>query len=44
MLEKMNGHVTHGCIERGALHAAKRIKAINPKTLILFYLNCTCPR
>ena len=39
MLEKMNGHVAHGCIENGSLQAAKRIKARNPRTLILFYLN-----
>mmetsp|Transcript_9852 Transcript_9852/g.21256 ORF Transcript_9852/g.21256 Transcript_9852/m.21256 type:complete len:238 (+) Transcript_9852:405-1118(+) len=39
MLEKMNGHLTHGCIERGSSQAARRIKAINPRTVILFYLN-----
>ena len=40
MLEKMNGHETHGSIEAGTLVAAKRIKAVNPKVKILFYLNC----
>jgi len=39
MLEKMNGHQTCGSIERGALEAAKSIKQINPKVVILFYLN-----
>ena len=39
MLEKYNGHVTYGTVEKGTLHAAKRIKAINPKVKILFYLN-----
>ena len=39
MLEKMNGHETHGSVEKGALEAAKRIKAVNPKVKILFYLN-----
>jgi hypothetical protein len=39
MLEKMNGHETHGSVEKGTLEAAKRIKAINPKVKILFYLN-----
>ena len=39
MLEKYNGHVTYGTVEKGTLHAAKRIKAINPKVRILFYLN-----
>jgi hypothetical protein len=39
MLEKMNGHETHGSVEKGALAAAKRIKAVNPKVKILFYLN-----
>ena len=40
MLEKMNGHETHGSIEAGTLVAARRIKAVNPKVKILFYLNC----
>ena len=39
MLEKYNGHVTYGTVEKGTLRAAKRIKAINPKVKILFYLN-----
>lgn len=39
MLEKMNGHETHGCVEKGALEAAKRIKALNPNVKVLFYLN-----
>ena len=42
MLEKMNGHKTHGSIEKGTLVAAKRIKAINPKVKVLFYLNSMC--
>ena len=39
MLEKMNGHETHGSVEKGTLEAARKIKAINPKVKILFYLN-----
>jgi hypothetical protein len=39
MLEKMNGHQTHGSVEKGTLEAARRIKAVNPKVMILFYLN-----
>lgn len=39
MLEKMTGHETYGSIEKGSLEAAKRIKKINPKVKILFYLN-----
>lgn len=39
MLEKMNGNRSHGSVEKGTLHAAKRIKAVNPKVKILFYLN-----
>jgi hypothetical protein len=39
MLEKMNGHETHGSVENGTLVAAKRIKAVNGKVKILFYLN-----
>ena len=39
MLEKMNGHETYGSIEEGTLQAARRIKAVNPKVKILFYLN-----
>jgi hypothetical protein len=39
MLEKMNGHETHGSVERGTLVAARRIKAVNSKVKILFYLN-----
>lgn len=39
MLEKFNGHKTHGTTEKGTLHAAKRIKAVNSKVKILFYLN-----
>ena len=39
MLEKMNGHQTHGSVEKGTLEAARRIKVINPKVKILFYLN-----
>ena len=40
MLEKYNGHETHGSVEMGTLVAARRIKAVNEKVKILFYLNC----
>ena len=39
MLEKTTGQKTYGSIEKGSLEAAKRIKKINPKVKILFYLN-----
>ncbi|KAL3786152.1 hypothetical protein HJC23_010726 [Cyclotella cryptica] len=39
MLEKANGFRTHGSVESGAFEAAKRIKNINPKVKVLFYLN-----
>ena len=39
MLEKSNGHETYGDVETGTLQAAKRIKKINVKVKILFYLN-----
>ena len=39
MLEKSNGHETYGDVETGTLQAAKRIKKINAKVKILFYLN-----
>ena len=39
MLEKSNGLETYGDIETGTLQAAKRIKKINAKVKILFYLN-----
>lgn len=40
MLEKMNGHEAYGSVERGTLATARRIKAVNSKVKILFYLNC----
>ena len=40
MLEKYNGHETHGSVEMGTLVAARRIKAVNTKVKILLYLNC----
>ena len=40
MLEKYNGHETHGSVEMGTLVAARRIKAVNAKVKIFFYLNC----
>ena len=40
MLEKYNGHEMHGSVEMGTLVAARRIKAVNAKVKILFYLNC----
>lgn len=42
MLEKANGHNAYGSVEAGTLEAAKRIKHINPKVKILFYLNAMC--
>jgi hypothetical protein len=39
MLEKFNGHHTYGSVEKGTLEAARRIKAVNTKVKILFYLN-----
>jgi hypothetical protein len=39
MLEKANGFRTYGSVEKGTLEAAKRIKQVNPKVKILFYLN-----
>ena len=39
MLEKFNGHATYGTVEQGSLEAAKRIKGINSKVKVLFYLN-----
>ena len=42
MLEKANGHRTYGSVEAGSLEAAKRIKQVNPKVKILFYLNAMC--
>ncbi|KAL7489209.1 hypothetical protein ACHAW6_014801 [Cyclotella cf. meneghiniana] len=39
MLEKANGFRTHGSVELGALEAAKRIKNVNSKVTVLFYLN-----
>ena len=39
MLEKSNGHETYGDVETGTLQAAKRIKKINVRVKILFYLN-----
>jgi hypothetical protein len=39
MLEKSNGFRTHGSVEAGTLAAAKRIKSVNPKIKVLFYLN-----
>ena len=38
-LEKANGHKAYGSVEKGSLEAAKRIKKINSKVKILFYLN-----
>ena len=38
MLEKMNGHESYGSVEKGTLEAAKRIKGVNSKVTILFYL------
>lgn len=37
--EKANGHQDHGSVEAGTLKAARAVKAINPKTKILFYRN-----
>mmetsp|Transcript_10903 Transcript_10903/g.21682 ORF Transcript_10903/g.21682 Transcript_10903/m.21682 type:complete len:395 (-) Transcript_10903:28-1212(-) len=42
MLEKANGHRVYGSVEAGTLEAAKRIKQVNPKVKILFYLNAMC--
>lgn len=42
MLEKANGHRQYGSVEAGTLEAAKRIKQVNPKVKILFYLNAMC--
>lgn len=39
MLEKTNGVDAYGSVEEGTLQAAKRIKGVNPKVKILFYLN-----
>jgi hypothetical protein len=39
MLEKANGFRTYGSVEAGSLEAAKRIKQVNSKVKILFYLN-----
>ena len=39
MLEKTNGADAYGSVEKGSLEAAKRIKKINSKVKILFYLN-----
>lgn len=39
MLEKANGFRTYGSIEEGTRHAARRIKAINPRCKTLFYHN-----
>ena len=39
MLEKMNGQKTCGSVEEGTLQEAKRIKSVNSKAKILFYLN-----
>lgn len=39
MLEKTNGVDVYGSVEKGTLEAAKRIKAVNGKCKILFYLN-----
>lgn len=39
MLEKANGARTFGSVEEGSLQAARRIKAVNPKVKVLFYLN-----
>lgn len=39
MLEKFNGHEYYGSVEKGSLMAASRIKYINRKVKILFYLN-----
>lgn len=39
LLEKANGVKTYGSVEKGSLAAAKRIKALNKKVKILFYLN-----
>ena len=39
MLEKCNGSADYGSTEEGSLQAAKRIKKVNPRVKILFYLN-----
>mmetsp|Transcript_13434 Transcript_13434/g.29177 ORF Transcript_13434/g.29177 Transcript_13434/m.29177 type:complete len:374 (-) Transcript_13434:187-1308(-) len=39
MLEKFTGHETYGTVEKGTLEAAKRIKGVNSKVKVLFYLN-----
>lgn len=39
MLEKTTGVDVYGSVEKGTLEAAKRIKAVNGKCKILFYLN-----
>lgn len=39
MLEKTNGVDVYGSVEKGTLEAAKRIKAVNGRCKILFYLN-----
>ena len=39
MLEKFNGHEYYGNVEKGSLEAARRIKSVNRKVKILFYLN-----
>lgn len=38
-LEKTTGSKTYGSTEKGSLEAAKAIKALNPKTKILYYRN-----
>ena len=42
VFEKYNGHRTYGSVEAGTLDAAKRIKRVNPKVKIFFYLNAMC--
>jgi Hypothetical glycosyl hydrolase family 15 len=37
--EKANGHKDSGSVEAGTLKAARAVKAINPKTKILYYRN-----
>ncbi|MDP6523425.1 MAG: putative glycoside hydrolase [Kiritimatiellia bacterium] len=37
--EKANGHKDHGSVETGTLIAARAVKKINPKAILLYYRN-----
>lgn len=41
-LEKTTGSETYGSTDQGSMMAAKAIKAINPKTKVLYYRNVIC--